>query len=81
MGGATTFACKSQGCQWAGLVYFIIEGLDNNCGAASWSFGRDPRGMTSSSLYTEMPIFLVFGFLILDMASPGVLKDPKSSFV
>ncbi len=23
MGGATTFACKSQGCLWAGLVYFI----------------------------------------------------------
>ncbi len=23
MGGATTFACKSQGCRWTALVYFI----------------------------------------------------------
>ncbi len=25
MGGAITFACKSQGCQWAGLVYFLFQ--------------------------------------------------------
>ncbi len=25
MGGATTFACKSQGCQWAGLVYLCVH--------------------------------------------------------
>ena len=24
MGGATTFASKSQGCQWAGLVYLHL---------------------------------------------------------
>ncbi len=24
MTAATTFACKSQGCQWAGLVYLLI---------------------------------------------------------
>ncbi len=23
-GGATTFACKSQGCRWAGLIYFCF---------------------------------------------------------
>ncbi len=25
MGGATTFACKSEACQWAGLVYFNLS--------------------------------------------------------
>ncbi len=28
MGGATTFACKSQGCRWVGLVYFSVHFTD-----------------------------------------------------
>ncbi len=48
MRGATTFASKSQGCQWAGLVYFcsnFARNFSEICKGRQYKYDRNPLSL------------------------------------